>query len=574
MLHVKLNGTPVTGRIDGLESFTTTYSRDSETGRTQKSYSNQLAFYDDGFNIIYPILVASPTGLNASINVEIWDDCCNAPVYRDFIIQGSAVDYCDNDCFVTCRMIRKDPDELIYECLRKYQISDNRNGYFYYDPNGQPKFPLVPYCNELRPNWLMFTLIILALILVLTMKSLLPALFAVITTITVVLLAICGVLKVIESVLNAIPSVNVDLTPGICDNLFQDPFLIFNDIKNFTDKLIENFIGCGRKHPTPLYRQYFENACQICGINKFNSSIFNNTSSDYYNALYFFAPADASTRNPAAIIQENRPTLTMDAWISGIASDFNAHWWVSQGQLYFERKDYYLQQPPIYDAVANAETGDILKGVCFTYNEGKQYAAININCQMDALDDVGNEDKVRYNYFRNYGTSPTWDGTSEKMLSYAPARFRNDGVEPDVLSNFGSVGLINWLFNGQLNGTDDYLLMSKGTASSPKMLIWDGQSYTDAIVKKYNGVQNMPAMVNSNQFDLYNRFHEIDSPTLNPFRFWNAEFTVRMNCSIVKVLDVNRTVRLMTPYGAIVNARIKEITADFGNREITFQTEF
>jgi len=117
-------------------------------------------------------------------------------------------------------------------------------------------------------------------------------------------------------------------------------------------------------------------------------------------------------------------------------------------------------------------------------------------------------------------------------------------------------------------------LMSKGTTTSPKLLIWDGQSYTTAIIKKYSGVQNMPAMVNSNQLDLYNRFWQINSPTQNPFRYWNANFTVRMSCDLARQLDVNRTVRLKTPYGAIVNARIKEITADFGNRQITFQTEF
>jgi len=574
MIQIKLNGIPITGRIEGLESFTATYSRDSETGRTQKTYTNELAFYDDGFDIIYPILVSSPTGLSNVVNVEVWDDCCNTPVVRNFIIGGDAVDYCDNDCFVTCRLIRKDPDELIYECLQNYQISDNRNNYFYYDPNGQPKFPLVPYCNELRPNWLMRIIIIAALSLVILTKGVLFTILPIIAFLISAVFIICAILTVIENAINLIPTVNVNLTPAYCNQIISDPFSFFTDLKNLADSLIQNFVGCGRKHPTPLYRQYFENACQICGINQFNSSIFNNPASEYWNAMYFFAPADPGSRNPTAIIQENRPTMTMDSWFTQVARDFNSRWWISGGQLYFERLDYYLQQPPLYDAVANAETGDILEGVCFTYNEGRQYQSININCQMDAIDDLCNEDKLRYNYFRNYGTNQVWQGTQEVMLSYAPARFRNDGVEPDVLSEFGQIPLINWLFNGQLNGTDEYLLMSKGTTTSPKLLIWDGQSYTTAIIKKYNGVQNMPAMVSSSGFDLYARFWQINTPTQNPFRYWNATFTVRMSCDLARQLDVNRTVRLKTPYGAIVNARIKEITADFGNRQITFQTEF
>jgi hypothetical protein len=575
MLTVKLNGQPIQGRIEGLESFTVTYDRDSETGRTQKAYTNELEFYDDGFNIIYPLLVASPTGLNTSITVEIWDDCCNTPIYQNLIIKGDSVDYCQGDCFVKCRMTRKDPDELIYECLRNYQISDNRNNYFYYDPNGQPKFPLVAYCNELRPNWLMIVLLFLALILVIQYKVAFPLLFGLIATITLFLLGICFALQQIENLLNSfLPGNPVNITPPICDAILADPFFIFKELNKLIDKLIENFVGCGRKHPTPMYRQYFENACQICGINQFNSSIFNDPNSEYYNALYFFAPADAGSRNPTAIIQENRPTMTMDAWISQVASDFNAHWWIDNGQLYFERRDYYLQIAPLYDAVVNAETGDILDGICFTYNEGKQFQSININCQMDALDDVGNEDKIRYNFFRNYGTNQAWQDTQEVMLSYAPARFRNDGVEPDILSDFATIPGVNWLLNGQLTGTGDYLLMSKGTASSPKLLIWDGQSYTTAIIRKYNGVQNMPAMVNSNQLDLYNRFWEINNPTQNPFRYWNATLTVRMSCDLARQLNVNRTVKMRTPYGAVVNARIKNITADFGSREIRFQTEF
>jgi hypothetical protein len=575
MIQIKLNGIPITGRIEGLESFTATYSRDSETGRTQKTYTNELAFYDDGFDLIYPILVASPTGLSNVVNVEVWDDCCNTPVVRNFIIGGDAVDYCDNDCFVTCRLIRKDPDELIYECLQNHQISDNRNGYFYYDPNGQPKFPLVAYCNELRPNWLMLVILYYALSLAILSKVALPALILALFGIILFVYGICSILKGFENLFNSfLPGNPVNLTPGVCDQILADPFFIFKEFDKIVDKIIENLVGCGRKHPTPLYRQYVENACQICGINQFNSSILNDPNSEYYNALYFYAPADAGSRNPTAIIQENRPTMTMDSWLSQVAKDFNARWWISQGQLYFERLDYYLQQPPIYDAVANTETGDILEGVCFSYNEGRQFKAININCQMDALDDVGNEDKDRYNYYRDYGNNQAWQGTQEIMLSYAPARFRDDKVEPDVLTEFSQIPLSNWLLNGQLNGTNDYLLMSKGTCIAPKMLIWDGQSRTTAIIKKYNGVQNMPAMVNSNQFDLYSRFWQINNPTQNPFRYWNANFTVRMSCDLASQLDVNRTVRLKTPYGAIVNARIKEITADFGNRQITFQTEF
>jgi hypothetical protein len=571
MIQIKLNGTPITGRIDGLESFTATYSRDSDTGRTQKTYTNELKFYDDGFNIIYPILVSSPTGLNASINVEVWDDCCNTLIVNNFIIQGNAVDYCSNDCFVTCRLTRQDPDELIYECLENNKVNDNRNGYF----NNFGIFPQVAYCNELRPNWLMRYLIIQGLILVLTFKVSFPALQLTIALIIAQIFAICATLKTIQNIINSLsPGNPANFVPGICNTILSDPLQIFKIIDNFIEDLIQNFIGCGRKQPTVLYRQYIENACQICGINQFNSSIFNNPSSEYWNALYFNAPVKPSTRNPQSIIFDNLPSTTMFAWLTTASRDFNSNWWIKNGQLYFERRDYYLQSPPIYDAAANASTGDILDGVCFKYSSKLQYQAININPTLDPLDDVGNEDRDRYRRFVNYGSNPNWKGTQEVGLSFAPARFRNDGVEPDVLSEFGRIGLINWFLKGQLTGTDNYLLMSRGTAGVPKLLIWDGQSTTTAIIKFYNGVQNVPAMVNSGQNDLFDNQWAINSPNLNPYRFWDATLTVRMSCALAQTLNVNSTVRLMTPYGAIVNARINTITANFGSREITFEVEF
>ena len=216
MLQVKINGTPIQGRIEGLEDFTLNYSRDSETGRTQKSYTNQLKFYDDAFNIIYPLMVANPNGLQQSANVEIWDDCCNAPVYRDLIIRGDMVDFCTGDCFVTARLTRQDPDELIYQCLNKYEISSNKNGYFNHQPNNQPKFPLVVYCNELRPNWLMAWILGITFLNIYLGSFVLPFLIGIIVTITIWLYTICQFMRGVENLLNSLlPGNPVNITPPI-----------------------------------------------------------------------------------------------------------------------------------------------------------------------------------------------------------------------------------------------------------------------------------------------------------------------------------------------------------------------
>jgi hypothetical protein len=126
------------------------------------------------------------------------------------------------------------------------------------------------------------------------------------------------------------------------------------------------------------------------------------------------------------------------------------------------------------------------------------------------------------------------------------------------------------------------------------MLIWDGKNIEEAYVKYYGGSGNLPGYPNMpahvsknflptalqtyisvyNEPNMYDNFHVIDDPYLNPFRFWDATLTVRMSCALAQTLNVNSTVRLITPYGAIVNARINTITANFGSREITFEVEF
>lgn len=577
-LQIKLNGIPITGRVDGLSDFTLNYSRDSETGRTQKSFSNDLTFYDDGFNIINPILIANNQGLNNSIRVEIWDSCCNAVVFNDLIIRGDSIDFCSGDCFVKCRVTRQDPDERIYDCLRTLELSDNRNGFF----NNTP-FPNIAYCDELRPQWLMITLFYIALGFLASFYGILIGLISFVATISAIVLAICGILKIIENILNSIPTINVNWTPPFCDDLLKDPFKYVKEIGGFVDKILENIIGCGRKHPSPLYRDYIQNACTICGINSFSSSILNNPNSEYYNAVYFHAPVKPGRRTPPNYIFENRPMYTVDSWLSLIAKDFNSGWWVDNGILYFERNDYYLSQAPIYDAVANAATGDILDGVCFSYNETKLYASRTVETTLDGLDETGNEAQEEYRAFLNfqqlYGYNPNWTDHEPRRLHYAPARFRNDGIEPDILSDFGTIPLVNFLAFQNLTNTGEYLLMSKSIASSPKMLIWDAsKGRQTAIVKDYgaNYGRNFPAKADYAPFPVQQMydFHRIDDPMQNPFRMWSAELTVRMSCPLLQQLSVNRTVRLRTPYGAVVNARILQIQANMGQREVMFSCEF
>ena len=365
-LQVRLNGTPIRGRIDGLDSFSVTYSRNESTGRTQKAFSNELTFYDDGFNLIFNQLVASPTGLTKYIKVQIWDECCNDFIYQDLIIKGSMVKYCTGDCFVECTMIRQDPDERIYDCFDRTPITtdlENPDGSFnpnhwLVNPGSGITISQVPYCNEMKPTLLHW-----------------------------LILSIGWIVIAFVAVLN---------------------FLTLGSINGVKDWLELNIIGCNRKHPSPRIIDYIEQATKYCQCDQnqpFWSSFLSNPNSFYTSTLFINAPIkpgipfnDTSTR----YIVENRPRQTITEYLDMVANDFNALWWVENGRVYMERKDFFLTAPVLYDAIVNQKTGNILKGACFTYNEGTVYASQRLEATEDTFEICGNNNLSKYGAYFDY----------------------------------------------------------------------------------------------------------------------------------------------------------------------------
>ena len=565
-LQVRLNGTPIRGRIEGLDSFSVTYSRNESTGRTQKAFSNELTFYDDGFNLIFNQLVASPTGLTKYIKVQIWDECCNDFIYQDLIIKGSMVKYCTGDCFVEATMIRQDPDERIYDCFDRTPITtdlENPDGsvninHWLVSPNSTIAIPLIPYCNETKP----------------------AAIYWLITSLGLGMILIITILN----------------------------FLTLGSLKDFKDWFVSNVIGCGRKHPSAYLKDYINEAaihCQCDQATPFISSFLTNFNSVYYHTALISAPVKPGLRNPPRYIVENRPRQTITEFLDMVASDFNSLWWVENGRVYMERKDFFLTAPVLYDAIVNQKTGNILKGACFTYNEGTVYSAQRFEATNDAIEDMGNLSLNVYGAYFDYikiHNHPqgweAWRGVLEKQQSYSPVRFRGERNPESSIDAHPFRSVFSILSPNSYNATNWYATFSKDEFANHKYYACDNTSpdnekrpiygqrllFEHAIGNNVSYLQvqpNAPFVIKVNPLlpnltpnNIYTDFHAIDDPINNPWRFWDYELEVKMDCQLIKQLTVNKSVRLQTPYGATVQAKINTIVANYGERIITITGEF
>jgi len=576
-LQVRLNGTPIRGRIEGLESFSVTYSRDEQTGATQKAYTNELKFFDDGFDLIFNTLVASQQGLYKYIKVQIWDECCNEFIYQDFIIKGDSVDYCTGDCFVVARMTREDADERIYDCFKRTPITTDlenpdgsvNNSHWTLDVTKGITIPMIPYCNDSKPAVFHHLLIVIVQI------------------VTVIISLLSGLFSVIFGQNNA--------------------------ITNFNKWIGENLISCGRKHPSPRIVDYIGEGAKYCNCNQatpFVSGIFTHPNSWYASTLYFYAPlkpGDRKYKNNSSqrYIVENRPRQTITEFLNQIASDFNANWWVENGVLYMERKDYYLGAPIIFDAIAEAKRGNILNGPCFKYNQGTLYSAQRIKAQMDLSEGCGNHSidlySVYFDYVKWYNNPAGWESwrdVKDVQLNFAPVRFSDELWPRSGVSSYPFLGLLNAQYGNVISSTRWMPLLQKEEFAVPKYYEWDQDLNTvdearprTAPIQQYvkenqtlyptNVIQSNPRFcisyvgnLQSGTSNIYKDFHAINDPTQNPYRFWDYEIEAKMDCVMVKNLSVNRTVRMQTPYGTSVQGKINTIIANFGERTIRITGEF
>lgn len=576
-MKIKLNGVLITGRVDGMENFEVTLRRADNFGRTAKSFSSEMTFFDDAYQILKTALIDPVNGYGLKVNVEVFDDCCSEAVFVG-VIRGDAIDWCEPDCSITASIIEED---LAYNCLQSKVIPKLTNS---------NDFVNLLYCIEGRPKFLhIIGAILLSIIGFIVSTVLLPF--------VLVIIVIAAFVYVICSIVCFLPL--TDCTQDDCDDSQTNPSNTVDLIQDLIDETVGFFDTCNRKHPSVILRKYLEAGCAQCGLS-FQSSILNNPSSIYYNSVLWSAPVEKGVSNTIAgpsLIEQNYPIETLETFLDNVLKPvFNGDYAIVGNSLVFERKDYFNQTTQWIDGEQLLTDGKIVENqICYSWIDRERWAFGRFEYNVDALDIIGNEAKLRFNDIVDFNVpySPTQTGQLNVSLPLSPARFRSDDVDNegtifDILEVFQG-GFLNLIFGAQFASQNKKaMLLNNHCGFNYKLLIWDGvdrefstvknnysDSFTGGTVVVNGQVVDPDDRFNypywfkeNNANNLYSLFHFIDDPRNPTATQFNFNFNFLFDCSDLNSFDWSKTVRL-PKNGSIVYGRIKEIKINFINRTMS-----
>lgn len=481
----------------------------------QKSTSGTLVFEGQAYDLLKKWLIDDVSAPLNSVDVAIEHVGCGR--YINYAIRAKDLQWCENST-CTFDVTIKQKDERL-NCIKSTLIGDNHDGLFQTTPTNGRKHPRFSYCNEHRPNGLMVMVWwISGVIIVPTLLVFVP-LMAVLNVVFWIVNKIIGVINTLVHLVSGKPLNTV--------NWNTIPYFDFNAMLNALGAYFAETAGCGREHPAPLIRDYISNVCRKCNVEVdgatapifFDPLMKIETSSrgmiqppynPHYNACYLNAPVERGIRrykslnalralanNTDYYIPDNTPLHTLDTFLDELKVLYNAEWRVKNGKLYFQRKDWFLQQGYVYDLSHNsADRLKLLEGVCFEWNEVKSPAYTKGLYTDDALDSSGNEAQKQMNALVSHGSvddNPNIEGVREIRAPFGATKFRLDGASEDYVYDAMQVVVNGSFLTPFLAGlmfdfvapfieehADYALLMKDETCTLPKVLIWDGVNYDNA----------------------------------------------------------------------------------------------
>lgn len=597
-LKLYINNTLITGRIDGLDNFEVTVSQDDTTKSVVQRFSSELTFYDDGYDLIKQQLIDSPNAFYNELNVSVYDECCEKEVFKGRILFDS-IDWCEPICAISCNIIELKPE---YNCISSKTIWDNENGFL---DDGRVK---LRYCVAMRPEALYYVLIYFYAIFNILLNAILIPAFVVILAMSWILVGIC-------TIVCAFPGTDCNFA-SCSEATFSNPTELWDLLTGWLDEMNDRLIMCGWSHPTALVRDYIKNVCDICGL-EFQSSILNDPESPYYNTLLFAAQIRKGYKPsyPAGgrLIDQNLPVETLDSLMENhLMPLFNARYWIKDGKLIFERKDYFNGENFWIDTIQLYNDGLILDDkICYSYRDQSPYALATYEYSLEGVDLAANEAKNRFDNVIEWNpppVSPSQTGRLEKQFLSSQARFVGDQIEEDPWTNiYLNQPILAAIFGSAFQDAQGMMYMSQHTAANYRFLIWDGNSLEDGRIKSiyydneifesvpppgsfyYYDIRidentgnivpfevpqgdrfNYPFTFfydNGNINNLYTEFHIIDNPRLFSQKFFDFNFEFNFSCQNLADFDINKTVKLFKN-GQIKYGEIKEIKINFLRRTI------
>jgi len=528
--------------------------RQDETGEKAFSFTGDIDFYGEDYDYLYAKLVSDPNAIKNEVVLKFVNDCCGTPQEYEFTITHESLKWCEGECKLTAAAIERSLTEKKMTCLKNTLIYDDYAGF------KSKQHPRIAYCNELRPNWMHDVMILLALATATSLHVWIP-----------LIASLVGIFNLINVVINWMNSNLGTSFGGVTLN--GQTSIGIGDIQNYWNLLLSSIVGCGRKHPSPLVRDYANNVCTKCGLT-FKSSIYTNPSSDYFNTVYFNAPVDKgtlATDNTTYWLDDNKPLRNGKQFFDEIKLPFNAEWRIVGNDLILERRDYFVPKTPFIDLT----TSTLVRSVCWSWSRKTRYSYASFYYQKDGINWVGSEAVTRWGDTVEWNSpySDLQKGEYLPLIPFAAARFRDDGIDRDVLSAYKNFPLIGPI----IQQYDGAMLMNSHHCFTPMLLIWDGNSVSNAKVSGSNNYYagfpgvglnqffNYPMWFNANfPNNLYDRFWAIEDPRTSSFKGKDFEAEFALTCELLDALDIEG--QIITSEG--ISQKINQISINFATNTV------
>lgn len=526
--------------IAGANSLVMTFEVNTDE-EIERGVTEDIEVYGPTAVYVGDWLVDHVNGSVNSILVRITDTLCDSS-RGEWLIKTDSLNWCDDgECKYKINLVQYEPADT---CIKQYLIDDNHRGWFPDGgfvvgtdpitglPNEQYMHPRFRYCDDIKPQALQNFMFVLAQTILIGFNGLVGP--------------IVWIFQVVDNILDVL---GLGGLPGMSQ--LEDMY------KSFEDKVFGAVLGCNRVHPAPFVRNYFENICSKCGIT-FESSIFNDPGSEYYNLTHLFAPIKKGLLYDSTKdwIMDNKPAFDLVGYAKALKPVFNGKYRLDNGNVFkFERKDFF-DTAPIFDFTGDDEKY-LLGSICYTWNGKQKFANQYFKYEADTFDVSGNEAGHRFNglKFWNVNNNPLLKGIDEiSAAGWTPQRYTNDGIDKRVIFK----ALANQT-NAQLDGV---LLMAQDITGAGKLLIWDGVSEKEsARVDKIDydtyrygafpdGWPDDHANISGTDYYVFNKammynpvanpiypnlyqFREIDDPNLYSRQAKQWHLTMQLCCDVV-----------------------------------------
>lgn len=540
-MKVYLDGNIIQYPNDTLLKPRFTHRTKNSEGDQAISFSDDLEFTDGDADYLKLKLVDDPNAINNQVELKFVDDCCSGLEWL-FNIRAESLEWCDGNCTIKAAAIEKTIIEAQLNCLKNTMIYDNYAGF------KSKQHPRFSYCNEIRPNYMHDALMLLSLATLTSWLTLAPTIAA--------LILLVNTVTVVINFINSALSTNIN---NPFSSLFGNQETIdINTVKKYIDDLYALIAGCGRKHPSPLVRDYADNVCGKCGL-KFVSSIYNNPASDYYNTCYVNAPIHkgvAETDTTTYWIDENKPLLNGNMFFDEIASVVNGKWKIVNGQVILERRDFFTPKTPWIDLTTHP--GLQPPGICWNWTKKPRYSYARLEYQKDGINWVGGEAIARWSDIIDWNVpySNLQKDEFKPFIKFAACRFRDDGLDRDVLTNYEFIPGVGTMIKKYKRA----MLMNSHNCYTPMLLIWDGNDRANATCINSNtffpgvpseGDDKFQANIGVNEFfnypfwfnanlpgNLYDRFWKIENPRDAGWKALDFVAKVQFTCADKKNMDL------------------------------------